>query len=187
LEVTLRNAVHETLRREFGDYWFQQVLHPKRYATISSVIDSLRRKHGANLQVGHVIAALTFGMWPHMFSKYYRHLWWDLPHSKRIAQVLQGHPNVLPSTREELNRRLLYFNELRNRAMHHEAIFEGVAALNHPPLPIDVLHAQLLETIGWINPQALRLVFCIDQFPDAHSHVGLANIESAIRSEFNIS
>lgn len=186
LEVTLRNAVHETLRREFGDYWFQQVLHPERYKTVSAVIAHLQKKHATNLQVGHVIAELTFGMWPHLFSKYYRHLWWDLPRSKRIGQVLSGHPKVLPSTREELNRRLLYFNALRNRAMHHEAIFQGIAALNHPILPIDVLHTQLLETIGWINPAALRLVSCLDQFPRVHSQVGLADIENAIKGEFNI-
>jgi hypothetical protein len=71
--------------------------------------------------------------------------------------------------------------------MHHEAIFEGVASVNKPRLPIDLLHQQLLETIGWISSDALELLTCVDRFSDVFDRSGKARIEASIKARFRIS
>lgn len=69
--------------------------------------------------------------------------------------------------------------------MHQEAVFQGAGALNRPVLPIDILHAQLLETIAWIDADAATLVACLDRFDEAF-HSGKANVEAELRQRFNI-
>lgn len=197
LEVCLRNSTHNTLTaREGTDYWFQRVLQPKRWETVEIIIAELA---GVSTNppivlpaempaAGKIVAKLTFGFWPHLFSRHYRKLWWT-PQLQLIATVFAHHPNVTASTRSELHLRLMYFNELRNRAMHHEAIFQGVAVPNHPPKAIDTLHDEILETVGWVNPDAARLLTCLNRFPstfDPSSPTGKLGIQAAIRKEFNI-
>lgn len=75
---------------------------------------------------------------------------------------------------------------LRNRVMHQEAIFEGVAAINRPSLSVDTLHAQLLETIGWIDPDAAKLATCLDRFSVVHGNMGRSNLEATIKTAFSI-
>jgi hypothetical protein len=197
LEVCLRNTVHQTLTAHSGtEYWFRGLLHPARWPAVEKEIAALSGVSTmppiALPQVlppaGKIIAQLTFGFWPHIFSRHYRKLWWT-PQSQLISDVLAHHPNLTAATRSDLHRRLMYFNVLRNRAMHHEAIFDGVAIPNHPVQTIDVLHGEILETIRWINPDAERLLNCLDRFTsvfDPTGPHGRLGIESAIRNEYGI-
>ncbi|MCC6793122.1 MAG: hypothetical protein IT336_15650 [Thermomicrobiales bacterium] len=183
-------------KREETDYWFEPILHPKKWCDVQVEIAKLSGVSTSQPimlpdvlpSAGRILAKLTFGFWPHLYSRHYRDIWWA-PSSPLLAQVIASHPNVTASTRSELHRRLMYFNELRNRAMHHEAIFEGISIPNHPAKPINTLHDELLETIGWINPIAARLLACLNRFPtvyDPASPAGRLGIRAAIQSEFNI-
>lgn len=197
LEVSLRNAVHSVLSSHTGtEHWFQSILHPRRWSTVEEVIAEIAGVSTAPLIVlptplpaaGKIISKLTFGFWPHIFSRHYQKVWWQ-PAAPLIAMVIPNHPNVSASTRSDLHRRLLYFNELRNRAMHHEAIFQGVSIPQHPIKAIDMVHAELLETIEWVNPDALRLLQCLNRFPAIVDPMGAAGrlaIRAAIQSEFDL-
>jgi hypothetical protein len=70
--------------------------------------------------------------------------------------------------------------------MHHEAIFEGVAALNRPIVSIDTLHSQLQETIAWFSTDASLMVQGFDHF-DETFRIGKSQIESELRRRFELS
>lgn len=183
-EITLRNAVHRTLTEFAGtDYWFKVILNPKSYENVADLMATLTRRHGRPPSADKVISEITFGFWPKLFAHSYQSLWWD-PNSPLLPTVLPHLRRTGRDTRKMLAIRLEYFAMLRNRAMHQEAIFQGVAPLNRPVMPIDRLHAQLTETIGWFSLDAARLVSCMDRFDDVYVH-GRATLESRLRQQFS--
>ncbi len=133
---------------------------------------------------GKVISEITFGVWPHVFARNQNALWWNPPHPL-LTRVIPNYPKPTRDTRAKFEERLEYFVTLRNRVMHQEAVFQGVAALNRPVLPINTLHAQLIETIGWIHTDAAALAACLDHFDETHQH-GKAHIEVQLRQLFNL-
>lgn len=181
LEVSLRNAVHTALSKKAGtDFWFQSQLQPKRWQNVQDIMTKLQ-----NPTAGKVIAELTFGFWPHIFADAYKHIWWNPPNTL-LEEVIPNRQPLQPSDRKILMHRLFYFNNLRNRAMHHEPIFQGVASVNKPVLPIEELHRQLVETIGWISADAGKVLSCVDRFDDVFSAAGRRDLERTIKHRFNI-
>ena len=77
--------------------------------------------------------------------------------------------------------RLEYFAALRNRVMHQEAVFDGVTAINRPRMDLDTLHHRLLETIGWLDQDALSILMCLDRYPDVASEDGRQHIVDLLR------
>jgi hypothetical protein len=186
LEVTLRNAVHDTLTALAGnEFWFKSVLHTEKYNNVLDVIGRITKRQGYPPLAGKVISEITFGFWPLIFAKSYNSLWWSQP-TPLLASVLPNHPKLARDTRVKFEERLEYFASLRNRVMHQEAIFQGVAAVNRPVLPIDTLHNQLIETIEWISTDAGRIARCLDRFDDVFNLPGRASLETNIKTEFNI-
>lgn len=186
LEVTLRNAVHDVLMNHVGtEWWFKTVLNSTSYDTILKVIGDLTKRQGHPPLIGKVISEITFGFWPKLFAHSYHAFWWDAPH-RLLAQMISHHPNVARDTRGKFEERLEYFVALRNRVIHHEAVFQGVKALNRPLLPIDTLHTQIVETIGWISPDAQKLVERFDRFDVVFSPNGKMHIANGLKMEFDI-
>lgn len=189
-EVTLRNAVHNTLTNHTGtEWWFKTILQKDHKAALDNIFkiisDSMRRT-GHPPTIGKLISEITFGFWPKMFARSLDRLWWDPQGNPLIASVLTNHPNVARDTRSKLEERLEYFVVLRNRIMHQEAIFDGVQANNRPRLPISDVHTLLVETLGWIDADAARVVACIDRFGTAFDPISRQNLEREIRREFQI-
>lgn len=184
LEVTLRNAIHNALTNRVGtDFWFKPILKPKMYETVTERIHVLTQRHGYPPTSGKVISELTFGFWSLMLSKSYNALWWSPPDSL-LPEVIPNHPGIARDTRKHFATRVAYFVALRNRVMHQEAIFQGVAAVNRPIMPIHVLHAQLLETLGWINEDAATLAACMDHFDETYQR-GLHKVRAALTDRFH--
>ncbi len=186
-EVTLRNSVHTTLTDHARatpnpEFWFKHVLHQRMYDNITDLIARITRRNGIPPSAGKVISEITFGFWPLLFSRSYNSLWWQ-NQDPLIAHILPHYRRIARDTRSIFEMRLEYFAMLRNRVMHHEAIFQGVAAINRPVLAIDILHQQLLETLGWINEDAVELVSIIDHF-DVTFINGRQRIESELRRHF---
>lgn len=185
-EVVLRNAVHTTLTRHTGtEWWFSSVLHQQSYDIIQKLVSDLVRRQRHPPSVGKVLSEITFGFWPKLFAHRYQGVWWDAP-QRLLSQVLPYHPNVARDTRKTFEERLEYFAVLRNRVMHHEAIFQGVNALNRPVVPIETLHGQLIETIGWIDADAGALITCLDRFGDVFAAPARTSLESSIKRTFGI-
>lgn len=186
LEVALRNAVHDALTTHTGtDFWFKSILHPKKYGNVTDLMARITTRQGYPPSAGKVISEITFGFWPAVFARRYNALWWGQPYPM-LSSVIPNHPNVARDTRAKFEQRLEYFVSLRNRLMHQEAVFQGVAAVNRPIMPIETLHAQLLETIGWINHDAATLAICMDRFDAIHDVTGRAALERTIKTAFNI-
>lgn len=185
LEVALRNAIHDTLTERTGtDFWFKPILKPGMYETVTERIHVLTQRHGYPPTSGKIISELTFGFWSLMFSKSYNALWWSPPDSL-LPRVIPNHPGIARDTRKHFATRLAYSVILRNRVMHQEAIFQGVAALNRPVMAIDILHAELIETIGWINGDAATLAACMDHFEETYQR-GLPKVRAALTDRFRL-
>lgn len=185
LEVTLRNVVHNTLAAHAGtDFWFKSVLQRPMYDNIIDLIARLIGRQGHPPTIGKVISEITFGFWPRIFAKNYQSLWWTTP-NPLLVRVIPNYPKIGRDSRGKFEERLEYFVSLRNRVMHQEAVFQGVGALNRSVLPIHTLHAQLLETIAWIDADAATLVTCLDRFDDTFQN-GKARIEGELRQRFSI-
>jgi len=139
LEVTLRNAIHNVLSERLGGpEWYDSfsLAEPEREAVEQAKKNVLDRP--ATLTPGRVIAELTFAFWGRLFSDSYDKTLW-VPHLQRIF------PLKLQGRRSQIRGRLLQLKTLRNRIAHHERLICGRQHVQQD-------YADILETIGWINP-----------------------------------
>jgi hypothetical protein len=62
LEVTVRNAVHNTLTVHTGsEFWFKPVLHSLMFGNVMDLVSRLTRRQGHPPTIGKVISEITFG------------------------------------------------------------------------------------------------------------------------------
>lgn len=185
-EVALRNAVHETLTAHTGtDLWFSALLHPEAYANIQKLTNRLTTAQGAPTS-GKVISETTFGFWQKIFSHRYSSLWWGVQTPRLLPQILPNHPNVARDARKHFESRLEYFVRLRNRAVHHESIIDGISPPNRPRLPLDAVYKQLIETLEWIDGDAAELTRCLSRFEKVHDALGRSDLERTIRTRYQV-
>lgn len=187
-EVTLRNAVHTTLTAHTGtEWWFRSVLHKEAFDNLMKIITDTTRRTGQPPTIGKLISELSFGFWPKVFSSRLDKVWWDTQGNPPIAHLLPHHPNIARDTRSKLEERLEYLVLLRNRIVHQEAIFDGIKANNRPHLPIEDVHALLLETLGWIDADAAAVVSCLDRFDQVFlDPTTRQTLEQRLKAQFQI-
>lgn len=139
LEITLRNAIHNILTDQLGG--------PEWYESFSlaeferKTVEEAKKKvidRPAPLTPGRVIAELTFAFWGRLFSDSYDKTLW-VPHLRKIF------PLKLQNNRRFIHGRLVELKTLRNRIAHHERLICGRQKVRQD-------YADILETIGWINP-----------------------------------
>jgi len=112
LEVTLRNAVHNTLTAHTGtDFWFKSVLQRQMYDNIVDLIARLVGRQGYPPSIGKVISEITFGFWPRVFAKNYQWLWWTTP-NPLLTKVIPNYPKPGRDSRGRFEERLEYFVSL---------------------------------------------------------------------------
>jgi hypothetical protein len=92
----------------------------------------------AALTPGRVLAELTFAFGVRLFSDRYDKTLW-VPHLRRIF------PLKLLNHRRLVHGRLVELKTLRNRIAHHERLLCGRQHIKQD-------YANILETIGWIDP-----------------------------------
>ena len=181
LEVTLRNAIHNAATRAFGtDMWFDQpavlALESRESAMVQRAKQDLRdhqfRRHGArhtvvSLTAGQIVAQLMFGFWTSLLNAPYEQRLWapPAPGGGIFSDVFPHVPRRRRSRRRMLQQ-LQPIRQLRNRVFHYEHVWDwaqpGVADLGDQ-------HAQLLETITWLDPTIATTVRSIDRFPTVYS------------------
>ena len=139
LEVTLRNAIHNTLSELLGGpEWYDKfpLVGPEQDA-----LEEAKRKvldRPAVLTPGRIIAELTFSFWGRLFSDSYDKTLW-VPHLRKIF------PLKLQNRRSLVRGRLLQLKTLRNRIAHHERLICGRQKVQQD-------YDDILETIGWVSP-----------------------------------
>ncbi len=175
LEIVLRNSIHDAATAEFrNDQWFNQLRLSKSRDAIHRAHQELNRirSQGGLITAGELVAQLNFGFWIGLFdSRYEQQLWPSL-----LRPVFPHMPRRLRQ-RSELARRLHRIRLIRNRVFHHEPLWNRQDLADQ--------HTQIIEMIGWINPDMSRFVHMLDRFPEVHSR-DLHTYSNEIESIFQV-
>lgn len=169
LEIALRNTVHERLADHFGrpDWWAARTLHLDDIT--AEMLATVTRQHQKKIikgtvGVGKVVADLTLGTWVNLLGRgghsalgraidYETNIW--RPTLRFGFATRTATPTGRPRrpTREAVHGRAANLQRLRNRAAHHEPIFNGIL-LPGTSTPIDLLDVwdQSVELLRWICP-----------------------------------
>jgi hypothetical protein len=139
-EIALRNALHTALAYHMGcDDWLLRpnVLARGEVARVYGACNELQRRRKP-VTPGAVVAELTCGFWTSLLDLRYEQILWP-----RLLPVVFPHVPRRLRTRAVMSYRIERFRRLRNRVFHHEAVYHW-----HD---LSAQHAELTETIGWIN------------------------------------
>lgn len=152
LEVTLRNALNDQLRRRYDrpDWWTVAPLSPNGRHLVTEAHAKLTRRGRGPVAADDVVAALSFGFWVSLTSTgaaYDRTLW--VPTLHRAFPYYSGR-------RRTLHTNLVSVLLLRNRIMHHEPI-------HHRDLAAD--HRKIYRLLGYVNPRVAKEIQLLDRVP----------------------
>lgn len=187
VEVTMRNAIHDTLTAHFNapDWYNAPDLLQEREAQAISRAKSDIQNAGKLLIPGRVVAGVTFGFWTGLLSALYGKspygpsLW--TPNNSELIRIAFPHLDPSYQNRGYVHRRFNAIRALRNRVVHHEPIWQGVRMQNRRVVPLQILYRDILDAIGWANPTVRDSVAALDRFPAA-LHYGQRAIETDIKS-----
>ena len=141
LEVTLRNAVHDTMTQARGKSWFDgPLLQDSEQKAVSKAKRSLQRERKP-LTAGRVVAGVSFGFWVALFAKKYDATLWRIA----LHQLIGPDP-----TRGELHDLLDRLRTLRNRIAHHEPILQRDLRADHDGI-LWVLRTLSPEMAAWVE------------------------------------
>lgn len=173
VEVTMRNSVHKALSRHAsGADWYDQVhLLPRETPAVSDVKRDLARS-GKPITPGRLIAGLPFGFWTSILSRgagqhgYGGTIW--SPDNAAAIRFAFPHLTATNQNRSFVHRRFNAIRHLRNRTMHHEPIWRGMAVRDRHSTtmyPLADLYDDILDAIGWTSPRLRDSVLALDRFP----------------------
>lgn len=168
LEITVRNHLYATslkiVKQEKLQFtqvpcWLDAMPSLLEPAEMRAVEDAKSLLHGkASLTPGRLISKLGFGFWVSLCKRPYEQgrssgpaLW--------PAMAKQGFPFMKREDRSRATifHRLDRLRELRNRVSHHEPIWDR---------PLLNLHAEIIETLSWINQGVATAIDTLSELPD---------------------
>lgn len=144
LEVTLRNSIHDVMKKDLTGYWFDRPNLIRLGNQLESIVDAKKRifeeKRGDDfpLNEGRVVAGLSFGFWTSLFDSQYEDIW-----RTHLHKIVVGKNKGI--TRKTFSGRLHLIRKIRNRIAHHECIIEG---------DIEKIYNDILELTGYLSPEA---------------------------------
>lgn len=147
LEVILRNSFDQAIGVKTTDgNWLTKIppwLRASEQGDVKSAHEFLSERKRAITQA-RVVQEMSFGFWTSLLNGRYETLFHGVG-----AQVFPGLPKS-QRTRGNASQRFESIRTLRNRIFHFRRIW------NRPNLQAD--YDQILEAIGWVNPDARRLL-----------------------------
>jgi hypothetical protein len=153
LEVSLRNAVNETLKLHFNDpYWFKNSLPVEFLPFVSDATQKLTAQR-KTITADRIIAELNFGFWNRLFNRNYTGLLW-----KPLRLIFQNTPKHLRQ-RDTIADALYRIRTLRNRIYHYEPIFGNLQ-------DIEKQYNEMLTFLTWFDNDLPKLLTDIDRFND---------------------
>lgn len=153
LEVSLRNAVNETLKLHFNDpYWFKNSLPVEFLPLVSDATQKLTAQR-KTITADRIIAELNFGFWNRLFNRHYTGLLW-----KPLRLIFQNTPKHLRQ-RDTIADALYRIRTLRNRIYHYEPIFGNLQ-------DIEKQYNEMLTFLTWFDNDLPKLLTDIDRFND---------------------
>lgn len=143
LEVTLRNAVHDSLTAAYGTRWFDDgnVLRPSELRMVG---DATQHLHDLGKQptAGRVVAELSFGFWVALFANAYDATLWRTDLHKLFSPKIKD--------RRGLHDALDRLRTLRNRIAHHEPIFQRKLDDDYRRIR-NIVGFLSLPTLSWLD------------------------------------
>lgn len=160
LEVMLRNAVDQVLspfevphtaRLRIQDGWWfgsRTFLSEQGHNVFATTRERL--PEGDKFKRDKVLAELSFGFWTGLFSKDYDELF-----RHHLIACFPHHPGK-GFDRKSVSSRLEELRKLRNWSAHHQPVYSR---------PLEELHEQALDLIGWIDPDAAVWAGLVSRVP----------------------
>jgi hypothetical protein len=192
VEVTLRNAIHDTLTAKFqAPDWYDDpalILLEREKKAIGAAKKEIAFAKRPVIP-GRVVAGVTFGFWTNLLSAPYGDspratpLW--TPNDAELIRSAFPHLPLTRQNRSHVHGRFNAIRALRNRVVHHEPIWKGVRMQSGKVVPLAGLYNDMLEAIGWVSPNIRASIVAIDRFPSALHH-GYAAIESDMKAYLKI-
>ncbi|MEQ8404642.1 MAG: hypothetical protein RKE49_06055 [Oceanicaulis sp.] len=138
-EVTVRNGLANHLRHRFGDGWFRNTDFTSRlhghFARELAKAEAELEAESQEVAPDRIVSLLSMGFWAHITTKraraeYFAKGWKaNFPHGYASNRTLEDLHLVIESARL-----------LRNRAFHHQAVFDK---------NLDDTVAAMIEAVGW--------------------------------------
>ena len=174
VEVALRNTLPDRLATHFArpDWWASNdlVLDDITASTLSAVVHRHRRQLAkGTVGPGKIVADLMLGTWVMLLSRggtsalgraidYEAKLWRP---ALRFGFAIDTHTATgrpRRPTRDAVHQRASNLQRLRNRAAHHEPIFNGVtAAGTNNFVALITVWEESVELLGWMAPDLAAL------------------------------
>jgi hypothetical protein len=153
LEVSLRNAVNETLKLHFNDpYWFKNNLPVEFLPFVSDATQKLTAQR-KTITADRIIAELNFGFWNRLFNRHNTGLLW-----KPLRLIFHNTPKHLRQ-RDTIADALYRIRTLRNRIYHYEPIFGNLQDLENQ-------YNAMLTFLTWFDDDLPKLLTDLDRFND---------------------
>jgi hypothetical protein len=187
-EIVLRNTIHDafTTREGGNEFWFCSILEPTHLREYAAAHAKLINDGIQHPPVGKIVAELKFWFWTSMLGGMY-HAAVRNPNRRALLHTAFPLLPPVPNNRHFVFARRNDIRVLRNRVMHHEPTWRGMAFQRKGGVPVhytvDPLHTHVAEAIGWINPTVRRSVARFDRFNTVYL-TGRPVIEPAIEQEF---
>ena len=151
LEISLRNAIHETLKVHFQDeYWFENMLPNEFKVYVLEAIQKLTAQH-KTITADRIISELNFGFWNRLFNRNYTSLLW-----KPLRLVFKNTPKQIRQ-RDTIADSLYRIRKLRNRIYHYEPIFDNLQDVIN-------LYQEMLSFLNWLDNDLPKILSEIDRF-----------------------
>jgi len=152
LEITLRNTIHNSAIKQYNrNDWYDLIIHNQDKARLDKVKKSFKNRPLPD----DIIAALTFGFWTTLFNKRYQNF--ARPILKNAFPYM---PKKIRSP-ETIRKRLNNIRRLRNRVFHYEPMYNNTK--------LKTRHDEIVEVIGWIEPEMEKLNLKLDTFDVVYS------------------
>lgn len=177
VEILLRNTIHDTLSNFFGRAdWYDGtgLLDENQIEDVAKVkkhIESRKR----STTPARVVSQLTFGFWVTILSGTYNDRFWRPNGGANLKTAFPNAPSK--KRRNDIQAKYYSANSLRNRAFHHEPLFDQQSLLDD--------YRRTYEGIEWIDPTMVPKTQLFDRFPDVHAN-GRAAVEAALRRHLAI-
>ncbi len=184
VEVTLRNTIHDRLSAHFGraDWWASTdlVLDDTTNETLASVVQRHKRQLAkGTIGPGKIIADLMLGTWVMLLSRggtsalgraidYEANLWRPALRFGFATGSFTATGRPRRPTRDAVHLRASNLQRLRNRAAHHEPIFNGVRLAGTTAwVDLQNVWDDSVELLGWMAPDLAAVHLATPTVPNA--------------------
>ena len=177
VEVLLRNTIHNTLSSFYSrPDWYDGtgLLDERQIEEVAKARHHIEYRK-RTVTPARIVSTLTFGFWVTILSSTYNDRFWRPIGGMNLKTAFPHAP--AKKRRNDIQAKYYSANDLRNRAFHHEPLFDQRSLLDD--------YRRTYEGIEWIDPTMFAKTQLVDRFPDVHAN-GRAAIEAKLRTYLGI-